>query len=287
MGADSPDYFGQDWEEPYRARRLQEFFDAPGKQNLGMSAMMQADHLSLVAKDFLPFLLSLAPVEPRAQQALELLRGWDGVMDQDKPQPALFEAWLSAFHARMLMQKTGVDMHEKGPLLALTLQTLLSDHAQEWCGEAACRDVALASLNDALDRLTQRQGAESASWRWGRENISLLRHKLYSHIPVLRNISDLSVPSSGDFYTLDRGGGFDPDPRYPFARTHGGGFRGLYDLADPDTSLFMIATGESGHILSRHYGDLVPLWNKVEAVTLSGTQEDLRQSGADDLVLEP
>ena len=26
----------------------------------------------------------------------------------------------------------------------------------------------------------------------------------------------------------------------------------------------MIATGESGHIFSSHYGDLTPLWNDVQ-----------------------
>ena len=50
----------------------------------------------------------------------------------------------------------------------------------------------------------------------------------------------------------------------PFARTHGAGFRGLYDLSDPEKSRFMITTGESGHIFSRHYGDFVPLWNDVD-----------------------
>jgi penicillin G amidase len=65
---------------------------------------------------------------------------------------------------------------------------------------------------------------------------------------------------SSGFYTLDRGGGFEAAAGMPFARTHGGGFRGLYDLADPAKSRFMIATGESGHIFSSHYGDLTPLW---------------------------
>src|ERR1019366_1766482 len=102
-----------------------------------------------------------------------------------------------------------------------------------------------------------------------------------------KTLSDLSVESSGDFYTLDRGGGFDNDAAHPFARTHGGGFRGVYDLAHPDTSLFMIATGESGHIFSGHYGDLVAKWNDVQAITLSGSSNELKQRGASELVLEP
>ena len=73
----------------------------------------------------------------------------------------------------------------------------------------------------------------------------------------------------------------------PFARTHGAGFRGLYDFADPDKSRFMIATGQSGHIFSRHYGDLVPLWNDVKSITLAGTEDELKNAGAQEFTLSP
>jgi penicillin amidase len=73
----------------------------------------------------------------------------------------------------------------------------------------------------------------------------------------------------------------------PFARTHAGGFRGLYDLADPEKSRFMIATGESGHIFSPHYGDLAPLWNDVKSFTLTGSEDQLKNAGAQELSLAP
>jgi penicillin amidase len=93
-------------------------------------------------------------------------------------------------------------------------------------------------------------------------------------------VSDLSVPSSGDLYTLDHGGGFDAPKDRPFARTLGAGFRGLCDLADPEKSRFMIATGEPCHIFSPHYRDFVPLWNEVKSITLTGTEDELKQAGA-------
>jgi penicillin amidase len=287
VDADSTDYFGQDWEETYRARRLQQFFDSHEKFTVAMSEAIQADHLSLAAKDFLPYVTSLHPQDDRAKQALDMLRAWDGVMDKDRPEPAIFEAWLYEFHNRMLPQKTGVDTQEKGPFAATTLDSLIQNHAQDWCGDSDCRVIATQSFDDAIKLMTQRQGAGIAMWRWGRENIAQLKHKFYSHVPLLKDLSDLSVASSGDFYTLDRGGGFDNDADHPFARTHGGGFRGIYDLADPDASLFMITTGESGHIFSSHYGDLVSLWNQVKAITLAGSVADMEQRRAAKFLLEP
>ena len=73
----------------------------------------------------------------------------------------------------------------------------------------------------------------------------------------------------------------------PFARTYGAGYRGIYDLSDPESSRFMIATGQSGHIFSPHYRDLAPLWNDVKSITLTGSEDDLKKAGARELTLAP
>jgi penicillin amidase len=283
--------FGRDWEEAYRSRRIQQFFDTIDKHSLDTSAAMQADRLSLAAVDFLPLLKRAAPTDERAKQALALLGHWNGVMDNDRPEPLIFEAWLSAMRRILITQKTGLPMKEKGPYAAETLHSLLVDHP-DWCNapdkpDPDCRQTISRAFDEALALLTQRDGADIAQWRWGAEHYSQLTHKLYSHVPLLDRLSDLSRPASGGFYTLDRGEGFDPKPEHPFARAHAAGFRGLYDLGDPDKSRFMIATGESGHIFSAHYGDLVPLWSEGKAISLAGSEAELKQAGADVLTFSP
>jgi len=76
---------------------------------------MQADHVSLAAKDLLPFLKGVTPSDERARQALALLAGWDGVTDKDRPEPLIFTAFLNALHRIMLVEKIGLSMSEKGP----------------------------------------------------------------------------------------------------------------------------------------------------------------------------
>ena len=49
----------------------------------------------------------------------------------------------------------------------------------------------------------------------------------------------------------------------------------------------MIATGESGHIFSSHYGDLTPLWNDVKSIAIAGSEEELKQAGGEELTLKP
>jgi penicillin amidase len=45
-----------------------------------------------------------------------------------------------------------------------------------------------------------------------------------------------------------------------FAHVHGAGLRLVADLADPEATLAVIATGQSGHPLSAHWGDLLAPW---------------------------
>jgi penicillin amidase len=282
--------FGQDREETFRARRIQQFFDTIDKHSLDTSAAMQADHLSLDVKELQPFIATIAPSDERARKAQAMLLGWNAVMDKDRPEPLIYTAFLKSLHKILIEDRAG-PMPEKGPFAATTLVSLMRDHPS-WCDtpgapDPDCRKALGQALDDGLALLVKRDGTDMTRWRWGAEHKALLQHQVYSHVPLLDRLSDLSVSSSGGFYTLDRGGGSDPPPDMPFARTIGGGFRGLYDLADPGKSRFMIATGESGHIFSRHYGDLVPLWNDVESVRLTGTEDELKKAGGEELTLRP
>jgi penicillin amidase len=283
--------FGQDWEENFRARRIQQFFDTIDKHSLETSAAMQADHLSLAARELQPFIAMIAPTDERARQAQAMLASWNAVMDENRPEPLIFTAFLGALHRILIEEKTGLKMEAEGPFAAKTLVSLMRDHPS-WCDapekpDPDCRKALARALDEGLALIVKRDGADMSQWRWGAEHVSLLRHKVYSHVPLLDRISDLSIPSGGGFYTLDRGGGFEATGDKPFARTRGAGFRGLYDLADPEKSRFVITTGESGHIISPHYRDLVPLWNNVKSITLAGSEDDFKKAGARELILSP
>jgi penicillin G amidase len=279
---------GVDWQAPYRARRIQAFMDEGGQHTLDVSARMQADHVSLPAKDLLPALLSAKAETADAKEALALLGSWDAVMDKDRPEPLIFEAWLYNMRRLLLVEKTGDTLKEKGPS-AGSIAAILQNDAAEWCGagDADCARLKGRALDRALSLLKKRQGDDMKAWRWGRENVATFRHNFFSHIPLLDRLSEIRMESGGDAYTLDCGGGNGKDGNNPFARTHGPGYRAIYDLGDPDASRFMIATGQSGHIFSRHYADLAPLWLEGRSITLAGSEDDLKRQGVEMLTLTP
>jgi penicillin amidase len=280
--ADHQPTFGQDWDEGFRASRIQQFFDTIDKHSLETSAAMQADHLSPAARALQPFIARIAPSDERARQAQAMLSAWNAVMDKDRAEPLIFTAFLASLRRMLIEDKTAIAMEAKDPFAVTTLISLMVDHPS-WCDapdkpDPDCKRTLGAALDEGLARLVKREGADMSQWRWGNEHMSLLQHRVFSHVPLLDRVSDLSVPSSGGFGNIkDK----------PFARTHAAGFRGLDDLADPEKSRFMIATGESGHIFSPHYGDLVPLWNDVKSIPLTGAEDDLKKSGARLLTLTP
>ncbi len=67
----------------------------------------------------------------------------------------------------------------------------------------------------------------------------------------------MRIESDGGDHTVNRGKTQGGKSEQPFAHTDGGAFRAVYDLADLGNSRFMIATGQSGNFLSRHYSDLL------------------------------
>src|SRR5208282_4333686 len=124
--------FGQDWEEDFRARRIQQFFDTIDKHSLDTSAAMQTDILSLAAKELQPFVATIAPSDERARQAQAMLANWSAAMDKDRVEPLIFTAFLASLHRILIEEKTGLKMEANGPFAAATLMSLIRDHPS-WC----------------------------------------------------------------------------------------------------------------------------------------------------------
>ncbi len=70
-------------------------------------------------------------------------------------------------------------------------------------------------------------------------------------------------------------------------RDSAAGFRMVVDFADPDSSVFILATGESGNPFSRHYDDLSELWRRGDAIRMSLNFQDAEAAAAGETRLVP
>ncbi len=256
---DFPVFLGRDWFGDWRARRIREMLDASETHTAAGFARMQTDVNSVFARQILPTLTEV-PVAGAPARLQALLRGWDGGMERDRPQPLIFNAWVAAFY-RLVLTRAGVPLEHGGPVIDF-VGYVLSPAGAHWCG-GDCAPLLAESLAGVDAELSGRFGGDAGAWRWGAAHVALFQHPLLRALPVLGRLSTASIATPGDDSTVNRGG-----PNTRLQDVHGAGYRGVYDLANLDRSLFMIAPGQSGNLFSRHARDFLTRWRDGATITI-------------------
>ena len=285
IGSKYPHTLARSWEEPYRARRAETVLGAQTKHAPADSAALQADTISLAALDIVPVLLQLAG-EPRsdlARRTLSALDAWNGAMTPDKAEPLVYTAWVRAVMARLFAGKLGVDFSaywDSRPRVMLA--TLAGEGG--WCdargtaaSEGSCAHAVGLALDDALGDLQKRFGSDPARWRWGKAHRVQLRHAIFGRVPVLGRLWGTDLEIGGDAHTLMRGGVRFADSAEPYRAVHIASLRAILDVGEPDGSLFVLPTGQSGHPLSPHYLDQALRWRDFAYLRLPQQGENERR----------
>ncbi len=258
---DFPVFLGRDWFGDWRARRIRQMLDTSSTFTAADFARMQTDVVSTFAERILPVLRAVPPQPGAAGRAQALLENWDGAMTRDAPQPLIFNAWVDEFYA-LLLRNHRIPLADGGPIPDF-VAWVLTPAGAHWCNGDCNADLA-TSLAAAVAQLTKRFGANPSTWRWGTAHPAVFAHPFLSHIPVISALTTIKIASPGDGTTVDRGG-----PLFMrFQSVHGASFRGAYDLATLDHSLFVVTPGQSGNPLSIFSRNFVRRWRDGETITL-------------------
>ena len=105
-------------------------------------------------------------------------------------------------------------------------------------------------------------------------------------IPILRTLANIETPTGGGPFTPNQGS-YRYTSKAKFQNRHGAGYRGIYDFADMNASLFIQTTGQSGNILSGHYRDLAPIWQVGTLLPMTTDRSAIEAEMAGKLVLVP
>jgi penicillin G amidase len=254
---DFPVFMGRDTFGDWRAKRIRDMLARSDRHTPADFAAMQVDVVDAFARQVLP---ALQAVQGAPEKAFGLLRGWDGSAVMDSPAPLIFNAWMEAFYTAVL-RHAGLTAGIGAPVSDFVASVLAPDGAH-WC-DGDCGPMLRDSLTDAVRDLSARFGDDPAAWRWGDAHQAVFAHPLLRGIPVLGSLTTISIPSPGDDNTLDRGG-----LNAALQSVHGAAYRGVYDLADLDRSLFMITPGQSGNPFSTHARDFAIRWRDGATITL-------------------
>ncbi len=295
VGDDYPYHLTDEWDAPYRARRIEGLLQAGSGHTVAGFKAMQNDVGSAMAEAFLPLLLAAEPAGDTARAVLDLLRRWDGRMAGGRIEPTVFTAWM-----RELTRLTFAD--EMGDLFAdfwghrsVFMANILADRDGQgrWCDDIrtapveSCADLLPRALDLALADLTARFGADRDDWRWSAVHRAKHAHRPFSDVALLRPLFEITRPFAGDNFTINRAATRIGDDADPFSAIHGPTLRAVFDLARPDASVFIHPTGQSGNPLSPLYDSFADMWAAGDYIPMTMRRQDFEPQALGRLILKP
>ncbi|MFD1508807.1 penicillin acylase family protein [Lacimonas salitolerans] len=275
-----------DWGDTQRVQRWTRLMQSRQVHTRDSFIETQLDTVSPTARTLLPLIaadlwFTGAPApegtaERRRQDALTLLADWNGEMNEHLPEPLIYSAWLRALQDRLIRDELGPLARDFTHIEPLFIERVYRnvDGAGAWCDVIqsapveTCTDIARQALDEAVIWLSETYGGTLESLRWGDAHQATHDHPTLGDVPLLRWVVNIRQSTSGGDNTLMRGKISGQGPA-PFENVHAAGYRGVYDFTDPDSSVFILATGQSGHPLSRFYDDMGELWRRGEYIPMS------------------
>ncbi|GAC1344225.1 MAG: penicillin acylase family protein [Acetobacteraceae bacterium] len=283
-GPDFPVFMGQDWFGDWRARRIRTLLEARDRHDPAGFAAMQVDPVSAFAQQVLPTLLATQPADDPSRRALAALRVWDGAMRMEQPQPLLFNAWVRHIAAAVI-ERSGIGDAQTGPAADLVGQAL-TPSGRPLCG-GDCAPLLAQTLAATTAELAATHGPAWDAIPWGRVHQAVFAHPLLGRLPLLGEHVTWRIPQPGDDTTVFRGSarppGWAPGWSLRWDSIHGPGYRGVYDLANLDRSLFGMTPGQSGNPLLATASSLLQRWRDGTPLRLGPTPDTI----ADTVGLQP
>ena len=294
-------FLTSEWSLPYRAERINALLDEQARFSVPSFQSMQYDHVSLAARDLLPFVRATQGSSPLAADAMKLLVTWDGSMDADRPEPLIFNAWMREFSRRLLLAPLGADLmrdyFDQRNTQPMLIDVLKNPHGQShWCTVPAdgmlpaavdCKTLLSVSLDTTLAAFEKQYGGAPGSWRWGKAHYVLMEHRPFGKVAALASWFDIRLPVPGDTYTVNVGRYNFKDDVQPFASRHAAGLRAVYDLSNLDNSRFIQSSGQSGNVLSPLYAQYAQRWSVGQTITIPTQRAAVEQNSLGTLVLVP
>ena len=271
---DYPLLIAKEWPEGYRAERIESFL--AGRAGLTMTNMdtLQHDHVSLMAREMMPLLLDrLNNINHDHERLKEHMAHWDGTMARNKLEPIVFALWMENLKSRILQDELGDEFDEFRGARPELLRVILTQK-RSWCDDRTtplietCDTQVSMAWRDSISWL-EAWTHDIALWQWGRWHIAKFSHPIFGNIPGLSWLGGYAVATDGDDATVNRGSFTASTSRFPFRHRHGAGLRAIYDLADLNRSQYSMAGGQSAHMMSPHFDDLLGDWANGRSFTLS------------------
>jgi penicillin amidase len=285
---DYPYKVGFEWAPPDRFERIRSVIEsarqAQHKFTIADMEALQTDVVSLPARELQSLVRSTVL---RDNPALSEFLRWDAQLTRESPTPALYEVWRKQICQGLARRFSEKHSEHYDDLLPGTIIAWLAKPEKDLFGEnpVVARDTLLLdALGAARKELEQRLGVEPSGWSWGKLHSVHFLHTLDQQ-PGARALLDLGpLPRPGDTYTVNATAYHEWSS---WEQKDGASYREILDTSDWDRSVAINTPGQSGQPGSRHYADLIPLWDAGRYFPLSYSRKAVEENTVDRLLLQP
>jgi penicillin amidase len=194
---------------------------------------------------------------------LELLADWNGSHEIDEIGPTIYYAVLyQILHAALAdeMGDEGFDTFLSTHWMKKCYSKLISNPSNIWWDNTNTQQTETRSeiLNIAWKKavtvLETTFGTNLHEWTWGNAHSLELEH-VFGKVSLLRPLFNLSKNATrGGFETINQAS-FKLNASGKYVTKVGSQMRIIHDLADINKSISISPSGQSGHPMSKHYGD--------------------------------
>ena len=233
---------------PYRARGIRALLASREKwqpaEMLNIQKDVYSSYLHFLAQETVRAWDKHPGSNPQVREAADALRNWTGQMEQKMAGPMVISLIdLELRKAAAKAAAPGAESDYAARLAPVVIERLLRERPANWF--PSYDDLLVNSLAAAVDAGANLQRSSAAHWEYGQWMRLELNHPVGGQLFFVERYFNIGpVPMSGS-----------PSSIKQTTQRLGPSMRMVVDLANLDQSQANLATGESGHVLSKHYKD--------------------------------
>lgn len=299
---DYPYFLGNVWMNGYRAQRFEEIIRNKEKLSVEDFKALHQDFVCIPGKEFINRIKDITFNDPDIELVLTPLKAWDGNLTPDSIGGTVYEVTryfiVKDILERGLGEELTLSIMGKGfnPVLyhanefyghdTVILLRLMDNPDSWWIQQVeGMEELVTRNLKRAYQWLSKNLGKDSSSWQWGKIHRASYNHAMGLRKPLDKVFNRGNVPIGGDTDTLCQTA-FHAENPYEvnaWAPSH----RQIIDMNDLSKSLMIFGPGQSGHLASKHYDDLIEPWLKGDYHPLLWKKEEIEANTEGKLILKP
>jgi len=282
-----------------RAKRIKRLINSRDRWSVEELTKVQIDNVSERDTMLAHLILNEANTKrvsslgPAYMQAINQLSKWQGSTEVSSIGATIFNNLIYEVMYNILADNLSEDDANRlvGSFLVRSQMTkMLTNENSPWIDDVTTNftetrsDIFTLSLENAITSLINQFGDDVSTWKWGKVHTLTHVHPIGREEPLDLIFNVGPFEKSGGNDVIDKEG-FRLNSSGVFPVVDGPAMRMLVDFANPDKTLTIIPTGQSGNIMSPYYSDQAYMFNNGKYRVLDTKKENLKIDNV--LYLEP